>query len=75
MNEVKRPLDSGFFQFVRKSTVTVEKSAVTVEKSAPAETTGSYLKKGCFHILCCYLPGSELWLISPPDARFPWSGR
>ncbi|MDF9762972.1 glycerol kinase [Peribacillus simplex] len=29
---------------------------------------------GCFHILCCYLPGSELWLISPPDARFPRGG-
>ena len=30
--------------------------------------------KGCFRILCCYLPSSALWLISPPDARFPRGG-
>ncbi len=31
--------------------------------------------QGCFHILCCYLPSSAVWLISPPDARFPRGGR
>ena len=33
------------------------------------------LLNSCFRILFCYLPSSAVWLISPPDARFPRESR